>query len=256
MEKGIRTADHTTCTICGGPLSSRQTKFCSPECRDTGARQRANTQYRAELFCLHCQKKLTGRQTKFCSKTCRIDFYSAAYDALIASGEKECSSCRETKPLEDFHPRKDTADRLYADCKKCIVQANGERASVKPDTRRAYNLKVNYNITIEEYDAILASQNGKCAVCKRPPRGKKLAVDHDHITKEVRGLLCAGCNLRVIGKHRSSDIFRSAANYIDNPPAKSIVGNREVPGSRPIDKMRKKRYRSRSERTVGRKRPA
>lgn len=65
-----------------------------------------------------------------------------------------------------------------------------------------------YGIGIADYDAMLADQGGVCAICRRAEtsivrRGvnedtRRLAVDHDHTTGEVRGLLCADCN-RAIG---------------------------------------------------------
>ena len=54
-----------------------------------------------------------------------------------------------------------------------------------------------YNITEEDYDALLSQQGGVCAICGRPPE-KRLSVDHNHVTDAVRGLLCMPCN-RAIG---------------------------------------------------------
>ena len=52
-----------------------------------------------------------------------------------------------------------------------------------------------YGLTKEGYDTLLEQQGGKCAICRRPDRGRRLAVDHDHQTHRVRGLLCRTCNL-------------------------------------------------------------
>ncbi len=60
---------------------------------------------------------------------------------------------------------------------------------------RRYTLQRNYRITLEEYQALLLAQGGVCAVCEKPQKsGRKLAVDHDHETGLVRGLLCQSCN--------------------------------------------------------------
>lgn len=55
-------------------------------------------------------------------------------------------------------------------------------------------LKAKYGITVADYDAMLAKQNGVCAICKFPPKRRRLAVDHNHKTGKVRGLLCWRCN--------------------------------------------------------------
>jgi hypothetical protein len=57
------------------------------------------------------------------------------------------------------------------------------------------SLKNNYNITLEEYNQLFESQNGKCAICNKEQQNKLLAVDHNHNTNQIRGLLCSKCNL-------------------------------------------------------------
>lgn len=73
----------------------------------------------------------------------------------------------------------------------------------RPYYREADKLKV-YGLTPEKYQYLLSQQNGNCAICKNPPnirlngRIKSLAVDHDHKSNKVRGLLCDRCN-RALG---------------------------------------------------------
>lgn len=56
-------------------------------------------------------------------------------------------------------------------------------------------LKKAYNLTIEQYDILLEAQNGRCAICRSlPEKDRRLAVDHNHETGRVRGLLCSKCN--------------------------------------------------------------
>jgi hypothetical protein len=104
---------------------------------------------------------------------------------------------------------------------------------------RAARLLAHFDITPEEYDAILAEQGGVCAICGRSPKpGKRFAVDHDHKTGLVRGLLDYVCNRRVISA-RGADILIRAAEYVKDPPAQRVIGERVAPG-RP-KKARKKR---------------
>jgi hypothetical protein len=67
------------------------------------------------------------------------------------------------------------------------------------DYQRECRYQKKYGISRAQYDTLLAKQDGKCALCRCPPKlGKKLVVDHNHKTGMVRGLLCDGCN-RALG---------------------------------------------------------
>ena len=98
--------------------------------------------------------------------------------------------------------------------------ADGHRSpSVNAKSRRDAHLKHRYGITGAEYDALLAAQDGKCAVCKQPPGanvrahwGGKLCVDHCHETNTVRGLLCNDCNLAV-GYAKTEETALAVAEY-------------------------------------------
>lgn len=63
-----------------------------------------------------------------------------------------------------------------------------------------YRLKARYGITPTDYLTLLHSQNNKCAICGKDYRDEKrrLAVDHSHKTKFIRGLLCTYCNSRLM----------------------------------------------------------
>ncbi len=58
-----------------------------------------------------------------------------------------------------------------------------------------------YGLDPDSYLAWLHSQNGVCALCKKPPKRQRLHVDHDHKTGKVRGLLCYRCNRYLVGFH-------------------------------------------------------
>jgi hypothetical protein len=69
-------------------------------------------------------------------------------------------------------------------------------------------------ITPEEYDERLAKQGGVCAICLKPPKKLRLAVDHDHVSGLVRGLLCHRCNRYLIAKHRTPHLLLAGAKYL------------------------------------------
>jgi hypothetical protein len=76
-------------------------------------------------------------------------------------------------------------------------------------------LKKKYGITKEQHDELLRNQGGVCAICKCHQRYQSLAVDHDHKTGHVRGLLCMQCN-RGLGRFFDSPLrLRNAADYIE-----------------------------------------
>lgn len=80
----------------------------------------------------------------------------------------------------------------YCDeCSSAMLTSWAKRTSDVAWLRR---LKTRYGITPDEYAGMLADQEGRCAICRRPPQGRRLAVDHCHTTGQVRGLLCAPCN--------------------------------------------------------------
>lgn len=89
------------------------------------------------------------------------------------------------------------------------------------DKVRSYNkktlLKIRYGLTLDEYSRMLASQNGKCAICYRENNhlNRKFAVDHDHATGKIRGLLCFHCNLGIGNLQDSTIVLQSAIQYLE-----------------------------------------
>jgi dCMP deaminase len=72
-----------------------------------------------------------------------------------------------------------------------------------------------YGITPEKYEAMFKAQGGVCAICKQPPPpGKRLAVDHDHKTGKVRGLLCILCNSTLGYFKDNITSVRAAVSYL------------------------------------------
>lgn len=81
---------------------------------------------------------------------------------------------------------------------------------------RNTRLKYLFGISIEDYDKMLERQNYSCAICQMHYSSFKrnLAVDHCHLTRKVRGLLCFDCNSG-IGKLKDSvEVLNKAINYL------------------------------------------
>lgn len=79
------------------------------------------------------------------------------------------------------------------------------------------NLK-QYGFTLDQYEVLNQSQNGKCKICgnrnRKSGQSVRLAVDHDHVTGRIRGLLCNTCN-RGLGMFRDdAGLLQTAADYL------------------------------------------
>lgn len=133
---------------------------------------------------------------------------------------KKCSKCGEVKPYPDFYKYKPALNGLRSDCKKCADIANKTWCNNNREkVRLAYN-HFNTGVSPQLYMEFLNAQNGTCAICGKTVQENKknLAIDHDHKTMKIRGLLCNRCNLGISYLEENMEILKSAAKYIENPP--------------------------------------
>lgn len=86
----------------------------------------------------------------------------------------------------------------------------------KREKQRWYNIKRKFGITKEQYQQLYRRQKGKCYVCQHHSREfpRALAVDHNHKTGEIRGLLCTYCNRYRVGRHTDPEIMRRVYLYL------------------------------------------
>lgn len=178
---------------------------------------------------------------------------------------KICKDCGLTKAVSAFY-KAQTKDGFRSDCKKCSNlrasewnKKNKEKRkaamekfhTANPGRAREYYLKANYNLSNEEYNGLLEQQSGVCAMCGKPcSTGKRLAVDHDHNTGAIRGLLCTLCNKYKLGSLTRDDI-NMIYNYLNDTPADRFFGStRFVPDDKIKPRKRKRRRRATSNRRV------
>ena len=122
---------------------------------------------------------------------------------------------------------------LASTCKACrsiyaksthskIVQKKGYAKWAKnkkthiTESARVRLLKRKFNLTHREYEQLYQNQNGLCAVCGESEMvdGRHLAVDHDHETEKIRGLLCGRCNLMLGRIENNMEITLKMLKYI------------------------------------------
>lgn len=86
-----------------------------------------------------------------------------------------------------------------------------------PQITREGNLIKNHGITEEAYDALYESQQGCCKICGSRSMDKirdVLAVDHDHVTGRIRGLLCSNCNMLLGHAKDNTTTLLKAIQYL------------------------------------------
>ena len=71
-----------------------------------------------------------------------------------------------------------------------------------------------YGLSLEEFEHMAKQQDNKCLICGGPGRNDLLCVDHDHITGQVRGLLCSNCNTGLGMFKDSIEVLKKALEYL------------------------------------------
>ncbi|KKN75848.1 hypothetical protein LCGC14_0377240 [marine sediment metagenome] len=179
----------------------------------------------------------TSGSCPYCVATPAGSFLETAMKLL------KCSTCKEQKPENDFtidrhciHANRGQRSYFCRDCehvnRRKYLAANPHiHEKMKAYKRQQYKERAPelilrarenryvkmYGITIEDYDAMLVKQNGKCNICggsKANRKQRHFHVDHNHKTGKTRALLCGKCN-QMIGLCREDPmILQEAINYL------------------------------------------
>ena len=153
--------------------------------------------------CPDCSRPCTGSRCRRCSlrSTARAGSEARWKDHRIAAeqGMKPCLSCNETKPLSAFHKQTTGSSGANPYCKEC--------------RRKFYGRK--YGFDLKDYNKMLAAQDGRCAICKKPPTPRHpLCIDHCHATNQIRGLICRPCNSALGHAFENPEILRRMIQYL------------------------------------------
>lgn len=127
---------------------------------------------------------------------------------------KKCSKCKTTKSLSDFAKRNALKDGRRSQCKEC----DHRYRIANQDEVREYHYQNRYGISLSDYNLKLEEQNHCCAICgtkeSNNERMKRLVVDHNHTTGQVRGLLCHSCNVALGAVKEQEDILMACISYL------------------------------------------
>ncbi len=170
--------------------------------------------------------KSTNRFTKnHVSNLCRAR-YEGYLDKIVAN-KKLCPKCLTILSLEKFNKSSKRTNGYQLWCKQCGLNSKKvayyayrkERVSY---LAREHLLKINYGLSMKEYEELLHKHGGTCKICnlyetqKSNPKGRidSLRVDHDHKTGKVRGLLCSRCNFGLAQFKDSIKLLNNAIGYL------------------------------------------
>jgi hypothetical protein len=174
--KPLRVLAHRNCVECGTPFAatSRRHLCCSRNCTNKRSYRKRPKPDRAMCARPGCPNKFAPKNGQlYCSKECK---------------------------------RTDNATRANCAREECgaeFIRTKGGQRYCSPEcsegtSRDRYYAR--YGITEDDFDRMMEEQGGVCLICGNPSpptrngKTRRLAVDHDHETGAVRGLLCYDCN--------------------------------------------------------------
>lgn len=177
------------------------------------------------MICKLCGKEFEPSKNDprivYCSEKCRIEnrrvnnymkkYYSENSNKWSERQKQEQYKADKNKARREKYSK----DAEYREKAKATAR---EYNAKNPRVKAANRLKTEYGLTIEQYDKMLESQNGKCAICggdQKSSLTKNLYVDHDHETGAVRALLCNNCNFILGHAKDDTDILKRAIEYLE-----------------------------------------
>jgi hypothetical protein len=144
---------------------------------------------------------------------------------MLVAETKKCNICKEQVELSSFTKKKKFYRECCNPCRAVKLKDQYNNDEVYRERTRFINwkskIKRKYKMTPEDYYIMLDEQKGVCAICKSSnPKTKnnsdKFCIDHNHITNEIRGLLCSECN-SALGQFRDDpNILMSAYEYLND----------------------------------------
>lgn len=190
-------------------------------------------QWRGKKRCPRCSKLLDlalfnksrhrpdGLQ--FYCRPCKNEYRRASRSRNLEKSRAECRAWRE-KNLPYFREK---SKRWYAANRDTIKEANKQWRRENKDRVRKFNkeyhaknkdrfLVSKYGMAPGDYDRMYAEQEGKCAICRRDSADfkKGLSVDHDHVSGNIRSLLCFSCNAAIGLAQEDPDILMAMIEYV------------------------------------------
>jgi hypothetical protein len=140
------------------------------------------------------------------------------YNKGNSATHKRCPKCGVRKKRSEYWNDASRPDGITAYCKLCKAKVTNAHVSKNIEyykkSWREKDLYKKYNLSMDEFENMLKSQDYKCQICKRSLE-KYSAVDHDHKTGKIRGLLCRKCNLGLGAAKDSTEVLENMIKYLE-----------------------------------------
>lgn len=132
---------------------------------------------------------------------------------LIKSGQqmeinsRTCIKCKETKHIDQFYTNR---HGTRTDCKQCFRQTQRDYRKRTGKSSHRQSLGIDQRT----YEFGYKNRKGCCDICGK--FFEVLCLDHDHKTKQIRGLICQMCN-RGLGHFKDNiELLRNAVKYMES----------------------------------------
>lgn len=174
---------------------------------------------------------------KVSAKMSEWDFKHGYVKKYLANETLLCNVCNRWKVLSEYPANNKTYWKVEYTCKSCTNDKSKNKPSRSPDARHEEyeNRKdsqskldrekrlAKYGLSSSDYEILLEKQGGVCAICSKPETRThhktgtpfSLAVDHDHETGRVRGLLCTKCNKAIGALGDNHEIISKVIMYLE-----------------------------------------
>ena len=184
----------SSCNVCGEPYTP------------TGSRQKR---------CPACrEKKLLKERPRPNCRACGAPAERGERGWRLTCGSEPCKAA-----VTASYKKRQESERTCKSCGQSYV-ATGARQehclTCVPDVA-SQTLMARYGVTYPELQAMREKQGNHCALCPRPIT----AVDHDHITGRLRGLVCNRCNLWLAALD-DEDWLQRALAYVRQPLEQAV----------------------------------
>lgn len=166
---------------------------------------------------------------------------AGARDWHAANKDNQNRRAREKRAANPAPFREYEKARYHANKEKIRAQAKVNYAA-NPEKYRASALRSKFGMSVEHYGAMLAWQNGVCAICSADTPGskglKRLFIDHCHASGIVRGLLCHHCNAGIGHFKDDPGVLKKAIVYLQKRATKESLACKSVLDNQPEEMER------------------